>query len=182
MKTSHHIRKRSNHNFLMSWNSRTNRILIKWVKHNSWLDIFVIKKKCSYFQHISLCFYSNFKRESSLDVEFNSTSNEYPDCILLMDPSTPKTRNTWKNVMMMSSSHFFSSISCFWGRGVHKKYSLWVLVGCRIKFRIQRALLIKIWVKTQGDMSKIRTKKVVGISSNVCDVNPWGAPKLSNAV
>ena len=24
-----------------------------------------------------------------------------------MDPSTPKTRNNWKNVMMMSSSHFF---------------------------------------------------------------------------
>ena len=64
------------------------------------------------------------------------------------------------------------------------------LVGCIIKFRIQRvatqhtfnkphypknkkylkkcdddiirrALLIKIWVKTLGDMSKIRTKKVV---------------------
>ena len=30
-----------------------------------------------------------------------------------------------------------------------------------IKFCIQRALLIEIWVKTQWDMSKIRTKKVV---------------------
>ena len=35
------------------------------------------------------------------------------------------------------------------------------LVGCGIKFRIQRALPIEILVKTQGDMSKIQTKKVV---------------------
>ena len=50
---------------------------------------------------------------------------------------------------------------CFWGSEVHQKYAVWVLVGCRIKFHIQRALLIEIRVKTQGDMSKIRTKKVV---------------------
>ena len=37
----------------------------------------------------------------------------------------------------------------------------WVLIGCEIKFRIQRALPLGIWVKTQEDMSKIRTKKVV---------------------
>ena len=55
---------------------------------------------------------------------------------------------------------FFSGISCFWGRGVHQKYVWWVLIGCGIKFRIQRALPLEIWVKTQGDMSKIRTKKV----------------------
>ena len=57
--------------------------------------------------------------------------------------------------------HIFSGISCFWGSGVHQKYAVWVLVGCRIKFRIQWALSIEIWVKTQGDMSKIRTQKVV---------------------
>ena len=56
---------------------------------------------------------------------------------------------------------FFSGISCFWGRGVHQKYSVWVLVGWGIKFCIQWALLIEIWVKTQGDMSKIQTKKIV---------------------
>ena len=61
---------------------------------------------CSYFWHISLCFYSKSKREISLDVEFNSASNDYPHCILLMDPATPQKINTWKNVMMMSSSHF----------------------------------------------------------------------------
>ena len=57
--------------------------------------------------------------------------------------------------------HIFSSISCFWGSRVCQNYALWVLVGCGIKFRIQRALLLRIWVKKQGDMSKIRTQKVV---------------------
>ena len=63
------------------------------------LDIGIRKKNyffCSYFRHISLCFYSNFDRESLLDVELNFASNEYPLGILLMDPTTPKTRNTWK--------------------------------------------------------------------------------------
>ena len=58
--------------------------------------------------------------------------------------------------------HVFSGISCFWGSGVHQKYAVWVLVGYRIKLCIQRALPLEIWVKTQGDMSKIwRRKKVV---------------------
>ena len=67
------------------------------------LGIGIIKKLffCLYFRHISLCFYSNFDRESSLDAELHFTSNEYPLGILLIDPATPKTRNTWKNVMMM---------------------------------------------------------------------------------
>ena len=56
---------------------------------------------------------------------------------------------------------FFSGISCFWGSGVYQKYAVWVLVGCGIKFLIQWALPLKIWVKAQGDMSKIWTKKVV---------------------
>ena len=33
--------------------------------------------------------------------------------ILLMDPTTPKTRNTWKNVMMTSSSRFFQVFLIF---------------------------------------------------------------------
>ena len=57
--------------------------------------------------------------ESLLDVELNYTSNEYPLYILLMDPAMPKIRNTKKNMMMMSSSHF-SGISCFWGSMVHQ--------------------------------------------------------------
>ena len=42
----------------------------------------------------------------SLDVEFNSASNKYPRGILLTDPAIAKTRNTCKNMMMMSSSRF----------------------------------------------------------------------------
>ena len=50
----------------------------------------------------------------SLDVESNSTSNQYPLDILLIDPTTPKTRNTWKNMMMMSSSHLFKYFLFLW--------------------------------------------------------------------
>ena len=63
------------------------------------LGIGIIKKNyffCLYFWHIPLCFYSNFDQESSLDVELNSASNEYPLGILLTDPATQKIRNTWK--------------------------------------------------------------------------------------
>ena len=42
-----------------------------------------------------------------------------------------------------------------------QKYAVWVLVGCGIKFRIQRALPLGLWVKRQGYMSKIWTKKIV---------------------
>ena len=70
---------------------------------------------CSYFRHISLCFYLNLDRESLLDAEFDSASNEYPHCILLMDPTTSKIRNTWKK-MMMTSSSFFSRYFLFWGQ------------------------------------------------------------------
>ena len=55
---------------------------------------------CSYFQHMSLFFYSNFEREGLLDVELNSASNGFRKCIFFTDPATPKTRNTWKNGMM----------------------------------------------------------------------------------
>ena len=75
-------------------------------------------------------------------------------------PRYPKNKKYLKNGMLMSSFHFLG-ISCFWGSGVRQKYAVWVLVGCRIKFCIQRALPIEIWVKIQWDMSKIRTKKVV---------------------
>ena len=76
------------------------------------------------------------------------------------EPFTPKNNKFLKNVMMMSSS-LFLGISYFWGRGVRKKYAKWVFIGFRIKFCIQWALPIEIWVKAQGDMSKIQTKKVV---------------------
>ena len=100
-----------------------------------------------------------------MDGEFDSASNEYPLGILLVDSSPRKTRNRWKNVMMMSSSHFhhhvFSCISCFSWSKVHQTYVKWVLIGCRIEFPIQKVLLIEIWEKTHGDKFKIWIEKVV---------------------
>ena len=57
--------------------------------------------------------------------------------------------------------HVFSGISYFWGSEVHQKYAVWVLIGRGIKLCIQWSLPLEIWVKKQGDMSKIRTKKIV---------------------
>ena len=74
--------------------------------------------------YLSLCFYSNFDRESSLDAKFDSASNEYPHCILLMEPATLKTRNTWKNVMTMSSSCFFKYFLFLGYRGPSKVCSV----------------------------------------------------------
>ena len=87
------------------------------------LGIGIIEKTtyfCLYFRHISPCYYSNFDRESSLDAELNSTSNEYPLSILLINPAAQKIRNTLKNVMMMSSSHFFRDFLFLGQRGPSK--------------------------------------------------------------
>ena len=96
----------------MSWNSRTNRISIIWVNHNGWIDIFVIKNYffCSYFRHISLCFYLNFEHERSLDAKFNSPSNKYPHWILLVDLATLKTRipKKTRNTIMVYSFYWNS--------------------------------------------------------------------------
>ena len=59
------------------------------------------------------------------------------------------------------------------GSRVCQKYAVWVLVGCRIKFCIQHALLLIIWIKTEGDMSKIRTKKVVFFMTNISIQPLW---------
>ena len=145
----------------MSWNSRTNRISIKWVNHNGWIDIFVIKKTTSFVRifDISPCVFTQFWSGELVGCGIWFYIQRVPTLHNFGGLHYPKKRNTWKNLMMASSSCFLR-ISCFWGSGVHQKYAVWVLVGCRIKFRIQRALPIKIWVKTQGVMSKIRTQKV----------------------
>ena len=48
--------------------------------------------------------------------------------------------------MMTSSSHFLG-FYYFWGSGVRQKYAVQVLVGCGIKFRVQRSLPLKILSK-----------------------------------
>ena len=73
----------------------------------------------------------------------------------------PPKKEILENTWWWHHHHVFSSISCSWGSGAHQRYADWVLIGCGIKFRIQQALLLRIWVKPKGDMSKIRTQKVV---------------------
>jgi len=76
-------------------------------------------------------------------------------------PRYSKNSKYLKKTSWWCHHHICLGISCFWGSKVHQKYAVWILVGCRIKFRIQWALSLRIWVKTQGYMSKIRTQKVV---------------------
>ena len=76
-------------------------------------------------------------------------------------PHYPKTKKYLKKCDDDIIIMFCLGISCFLGRGVHKKYAMWVLIQCIIKFYIQWAISFEIWVNTQGDMLKIRTKKVV---------------------
>ena len=54
---------------------------------------------------------------------------------------------------------FFSGISWFWDSEFCQKYAVWVLVGCRIKFHIQWALLLEIWVKKKEICWKYKQKK-----------------------
>ena len=61
----------------------------------SWVEYYKVRK-------YNLANFVEF-RYFQVDQELNSASRKYPLGILLMDPTTPKTRNTWKNVMMMSS-------------------------------------------------------------------------------
>jgi len=53
-----------------------------------------------------------------LDAKFNSASNDYAHCILLIDPTTQNMRNT-KN-MWLITSHFFMYFSFFVQRGPSK--------------------------------------------------------------
>ena len=76
-------------------------------------------------------------------------------------PRYPKNKKYLKKMWWWCHHHVFPGISWVWGSGVHQKYAMWVHVGCEIKFFIQWALPLIIWVKIQGYMSKIRTQKVV---------------------
>ena len=126
------------------------------------LGICIIKKTTFFLRifDISPYFLLKFQSRELVGCGIKFCIQRVPTLHNFDGPLYPKNKKYLKNVMMMSSSRF-SGISCFWGRGVRQKYAVWVLVGCGIKFCIQWALPIKIWVKTQGDMSKIRTQKVV---------------------
>ena len=76
-------------------------------------------------------------------------------------PRYPKNKKYLKKMWWWHHHHVFLGISYFWGSRVRQKYAVWVLIESIIKFHIQRDLPLIIWVKTQGDMSKIQTKKLV---------------------
>ena len=137
----------------MSWNSRTNRIPIKWVNHNDWIDIFVIKKNTFVrIFDISPCFFTQISIKRARWM-WN----------LILHPTHAHTAYFWwtplppkqeipEKMWWWHHHHIFSGIFCFWGSGVRQKYAEWVLVGFRIKLCIQRAFPIEIWVKTKGDI------------------------------
>ena len=95
-----------------------------------------------------------------MDEKFNSASNKYQFCILLVDLSPWKTRNTWKT-WCWHQHHVCSCLSCFSWSEVYQKYAKWVLIGSRFQLCIQRVLPFEIWVKPHGDKLKTRVEKVV---------------------
>ena len=56
-----------------------------------------------------------------MDVEFNSASKEYPQFILLMDPTTQKQEIPEKCDGGVTITFFQL---CFWGSGVCQKYAV----------------------------------------------------------
>ena len=141
----------------MSWNSRTNRIPIKWVNHNGWIDIFVIKKLL--FLFVFSTYLPVFLLKFRSGEFFGCGINEYPLSILLTDPATPKPKKIPEKTWWWCHHHAFHLFLVFGVAGSIKSmlsgYSLGQV------FRIQLDLMIEIWVKTRGDMSKIQIKKVV---------------------
>ena len=79
--------------------------------------------------------------------------------IYFWSTSLPQKQEIHEKIWWWCHHHVFLGVSCFFGSEAHQNYAKWVLIECKIKFRIQRALSIEIWVKTRGDMLKIQTKK-----------------------
>ena len=134
----------------MSWNSGTNRISIKWFNHNRWIDIFFIKENYLFVHifNISPCGFTQI-----------SIGRDRWMRNLIPNPTSTHTAYFWQTPLPQKQEILEKMWS--WCRGVHQKYAVWVLVWCEIKFLIQWSLPLEIWVKTQGDMSKIWTQKVV---------------------
>ena len=95
-------------------------------------------------------FFSIFDWETLLDAIFDSASNEYPHCILLTDPLP----QNWEIIITFFQVFLIFGVAGF-VKSMQCGYSL-----------DQRDLPLEIWVKIRGDMSKIRTKKVVFFYDN----------------
>ena len=71
-------------------------------------------------------------------------------------PTTPKNENFNKKMytnIFYWNFHFLVS----W---ISHKYAMWVWLGRRIKLCIQWVPKLEIWVNREGDMSKIRSRKI----------------------
>ena len=115
----------------MNWNLRTNRIWIKWLNHNGWIDIFVIKKTifCVRIFYISPCLFNQI-----LIGRARWMRN------LIPHPMSTRIAYFWQTPLPQKQEipekhdddviiTFFLGISYFWGSGAHQKYGKWVLVG-----------------------------------------------------
>ena len=124
---------------------------------------------CSYFRHISLCFYSNFDWKSSLEVELNFSSNKYPLDMILMGPTTPKTINNLKN---MTSSCFFRYL-LFLGKWGPSKV-------CRVGTRWMWNLIPHPNISLNRNLSKNRGRYIENTNKKV--VFSFLPPKLINII
>ena len=137
----------------MNWNSRTNRITIKWVNHNGWIDIFVIKKTfCVRIFNISPYVFTQILIERARWMRD-----------FIPHPTSTHTAYLWRIWLPIKQEipekTWWWCISCFWGSGVRQKYAVWVLVGCGIKFCIQQALHLKFELKHREICRKYKQEK-----------------------
>ena len=96
--------------------------------------------------------YLPFDCEISLDVQLNSSSNDYPLGILLTDPVVPK-------MWWWCHHHVFSGISCFWGSGAHQS----MLSGTRW----MRNLILHPTSSLDWNLSKITRRYVENTNKKV---------------
>ena len=89
-------------------------------------------------------FFLKFRSGELIGFEIKFCIQRVPTRHTFEGPRYPKKKKYLKKRDDDVIITFFSSISWFWGSRVYQKYSLQVLVGCGIKFCIQRALPLGI--------------------------------------
>ena len=153
------IRKRANNKFF-ELESENQYNFNKMSQPYGWIDIFVIKENYffgSYFRHISLCLYSNFDQESLLDAEFDYASNEYPHCILLIDPTTQKPINTWK-MWWWCHHHVFKVFIVFGVEGSIKSMQCGYSLDVELNFASNELSRSKLSKKIGRYVENMKTK------------------------
>ena len=147
----------------MSWYSRTNRIPVKWVNYNGWIDIFVIKKIVFLFVFSTYLpvFLLKFRSRELVGCGIWFRIQRVPTLHTYDGPRYPKNKKFLKKHDVDVIIMFFQLFLVFGIAGSIKSMPRGYSLDAEFNSASQRALPIEIWVKTQGDMSKIRTQKVV---------------------